>query len=118
MSEKWIRDTGLVGALVLMFLGLRYGGGFFIASFVVMLFTLLAPKALYPVAYLWLTLTKVLAAIVPKIFFGLVFFVVIVPVGFVRKMMGKDKMIREGDDKSVFFVRDHAYTKADLETPF
>ncbi len=118
MSEKWIRDTGLVGALVLLFLGIKYNPGFLVASFVFLLVTLLVPKALYPVAYLWLMLTKVLAAIVPKIFFGLVFFVVIVPVGIIRRILGKDRVIRKGGEESVFFIRNHKYVKADLETPF
>ena len=117
MSEKWIRDTGIV--LSLFFLVLSYNGhvAYLFISFTLLLFVLIAPKALYPIAYIWLKCTDALSFIVPKIFFGLVFCTIIVPVAFVRRCIGMDSF-RFPSSSSAFFDRNHMYTKGDVEAPY
>ncbi|MFA6095224.1 MAG: SxtJ family membrane protein, partial [Candidatus Paceibacterota bacterium] len=111
MTEKWIKDTGLVLSFLLVLLGLNGGRGFLFAALAALLVTALAPRVLYPFAYLWLKLTHVLAFIVPKAFFGLVFFVVVLPVGSVRKLLKGDSMliVKWKEAKTAFVDRNHQY---------
>jgi|SRR3989344_852348 len=117
MNEKWIRDTGVVLSLLFLILSYNSHAAFFFVSVILLLFVLIAPKALYPIAYIWLKCTEVLSFIVPKIFFGLVFCSVIVPVAFVRRCMGIDSF-RFSSSSSAFFDRNHMYVKGDVKAPY
>ena len=120
MNERWMRDTGLVLGLLCLVLGYSGNKAFLIVSGVLVALALLAPKVLYPVAWVWLKLVFVLSLIVPKIFFGLVFFVVIVPVGLIRKMIKGDTLLITGwkyADTS-FHERGVRFTREHLETPY
>jgi hypothetical protein len=95
MNDKWIRDTGLTFALVSLLLGYRYHPGFLLlaAAFIVLL--MFFPNAFRPLAALWLTVTEVLGAVMGRVFFGLVFVAIIVPVGLARRLMWGDKRDNE-----------------------
>ncbi|HEY4500586.1 MAG TPA: SxtJ family membrane protein [Candidatus Paceibacterota bacterium] len=118
MTEKWIKDSGLILSLTLLFFG--YGGNeiFLFLSAISLIILLFTPKILYPIAYLWLKLTQLLALIVPKIFFSLVFLLIITPVGLIRKLIGKDALLLRDDYQTAFFDRNHLFVKKDLETLF
>lgn len=117
MSDKWIRDTGLVLALLSLILGFKYGREFFLASAMLLSITLLVPRVLYPVAFLWLKLADLLNLIVPKIFFGLVFFLIVTPVGFLRRVIKGDTLLILGwrQAETAFTDRNHRFSKNDLE---
>ena len=120
MSEKWIKDTGLVAALLLLFLG--YGGkkSFLLASGLFLLVSIIFPRILTPLAYVWLQIANSLNGIVPKLLFGLVFFLIILPMGLIRKLFGADPLMfnRSKQLQSAFIDRKHRYEAVDLETPY
>lgn len=120
MTEKWIRDTGLVMALLFLILGFGGDRRFLFIVLIFLLATLISPRLIYPIAYLWLKLVYVLNLIVPKAFFSLVFFGVIMPVGVVRRMFLGDSMLISSwqEVKTAFVNRDHFYSRTDLETPY
>lgn len=121
MSEKWIKDTGEVFALVLLFFGLYYHFNYlFVLAFIVLLITTVMPSLLKPLAYIWLKITKILASIMPKIFFGLVFYVIITPIGLIRKALGYDSLNLQNNSKklSSLILRNHTFTKNDLTSPY
>ncbi len=120
MSEKWMRDTGLVLGLVCLILGYSGNKGFLVASGVLIVLALLAPKALYPLAWLWLKLVFALNLVVPKIFFGLVFFLIVLPMGLIRKLVNKDPLLVRGwkDSSTAFHDRNIRFTKEHLEVPY
>ena len=86
MTEKWVRDTGLTFALVSLLLGYRYGPIFLTVAAAFILAVLFVPSILKPLARIWLGITELLGAIMGRIFFGLVYFVVITPVGLVKRL--------------------------------
>lgn len=121
MTDKWINDTGLVFAFFFLILG--YGKGnknFLIISGVFLLALIFLPSALYSIAFVWQKLTELLGLVVPKIFFGLVFFVIILPVGVLRRFLKGDALLittwREAH--TVFIKRNHLFIKHDIETPY
>jgi hypothetical protein len=76
---------------------------------------------LYPLAVVWFGLAKVLGEINVRILLTLVFIVVVIPVGMWRKWMRKDtlQLRRFKKDKgSVMDIRNHVYTKEDLQHTF
>jgi len=120
MTDKWIKDTGLVLVFIFLILGFRYGKDFFVVAGILLLLTILVPKVLYPIAFLWLKFVKILNFIMPKIFFGAVFYVVIFPMGRLKKLISGDTLMVDNWEQidSVFRDRKHLYTKADIQTPY
>ena len=58
---------------------------------------LLAPRALAPVYRVWMAAAEVLGWINTRILLGIVFYGLITPMGFVRRLRGRDAMRRRGD---------------------
>lgn len=79
------------------------------------------PSAFTPFAVLWFGLADVMGAVVSRIVLTALFFGVLTPIGLVRRALGRDSMRlrqwRRGRD-SVFTVRDHQYTPADIDRPY
>lgn len=90
MTEKWVRDTGLVFALLFLFLAYRFDLRFLAFSASILVLQMFAPKILYPLGWMWLRIAESLAFVMNKIFFGLVFFAIITPVAYLKRIFGED----------------------------
>ena len=118
IDEKWCRDTGIVAAILLLFFG-RSNVIFILVSIVVLVLVLFSPRALWPLGFVWKVVAEALAAIVPRIFFGLVFVVIILPLGLLRRVLGSDPLMLAGERYgSAFKKRNHTFSKQDLIMPF
>jgi ABC-type uncharacterized transport system permease subunit len=116
------RDAGL--ALVLLcllaerFLGVSWAGT---AAIVVVVAVMVWPGLFKPFARVWFGLSEAMGAVVSRILLGLVFFLVVTPMGLLRRLAGKDPMrlkaFGRGDD-TAFTVRDQAVEGRDLERMF
>lgn len=121
MTDKWIKDTGLVVALVFLVSGyLKTSDGMLVVSGAFLFVGILFPQLLYPIAFAWLKFSELLNLIVPKIFFGIVFFLIIFPIGLFRRFLSKDAMCILGWQKvkTSFLERNHRFIKQDIETPY
>ncbi|MDE2071662.1 MAG: hypothetical protein KGI70_02950 [Patescibacteria group bacterium] len=90
MSEKWVRDTGLVFALLFLILGARFNPLYLWGSAAFLLAIMFAPSALTPFAWAWLKFAELLGSVMNRVFFGLVFFIVLTPVGFLKRLLSGD----------------------------
>lgn len=92
-----------------------------IPAIVVLILTMTIPVVFKPLSVLWFGLANILGHVVSTLILSVLFFVVLMPVGLIRKMGGADalrlKEWRNGDD-SAFVVREHLYTAEDLEKPY
>jgi hypothetical protein len=59
---------------------------------------LTVPRGLRPIERGWMRFAGVLSRVTTPIFMGIVFYLVITPVGLVRRTAGKDPLEHEGDD--------------------
>jgi Saxitoxin biosynthesis operon protein SxtJ len=64
---------------------------------VLVLPALVAPSVLKPAYRAWMALAAVLAWINTRIILGLVFFLVVTPIGLVMRLLGRDPMRRQFD---------------------
>lgn len=79
------------------------------------------PPIFKPFARFWFALSTALGTVISKIILSVLFFGLVLPVGLVRRIMGKDAMRIKGWKKgkeSVFRVRDHRFAAEDLEHPY
>ena len=120
MSDKWVRDTGLVFAFVFLMLGVKGNRlflglcGFFLLS------VLFVPAALKPLAYVWMKIAEVLGKIMNKVFFGMVFVLVIVPMGYLKRLLAGDmRDLTKNKSRSSAFVEGKGlFTKEAFEKPY
>ena len=121
-SRDQARDTGMALTLValIVFLATREIRYATIAT-AILLLDMIWPSFFKPLAKVWFGLSHVLGTVMSKVILTLAFFLVLTPMGLLRSILGKDPMrvrqFKQGTD-SVFRVRDHTFTAADVEQPF
>jgi len=121
-TPEQAKDTGMAMVLICLLLG--YFGKFpqFLPlSIALLLLTMILPKAFRPLAGLWFGLSHVMGNVVSKIILSLAFFLVVTPIGLIRRWMGADalqlKKWKQGSD-SVFVERQGAIQDKDLLNPY
>ena len=79
------------------------------------------PPLFKPFAQFWFALSTALGTVASKIILALLFFLLVFPVGLLRRLLGKDalqvKRWKKGHD-SVFHTRNHRFAAKDMETPY
>lgn len=79
------------------------------------------PPIFQPFARFWFALSTALGTVVSKVILSVLFFVIVMPIGLLRRALGKDSMRmkdwHKGPD-SVFRVRDHRFAAKDLKHPY
>ena len=122
VSTSQSRDSGL--ALVLISLILAWGVStrfFLLLGIGLLVVTMTAPGLFRPFAKVWFGLSHALGTVVSRILLTILFYAMVTPVGFIRRLLGKDAMQlkswKEGRT-SVFQTRDHLFTNQDLDHPY
>jgi multisubunit Na+/H+ antiporter MnhG subunit len=122
VSQSQSKDAGL--ALVLICLILAWGGAsrfFLLLGIGFLLVTMTAPVLFKPFARVWFGFSHALGTVVSRILLTILFFLLVTPVGIIRRMLGKDAMQTKSWKRSlasVFQNRDHLYTAQDLDHPY
>lgn len=115
-------DTGMALALICLIVGLlREKTGWLAAAAAVLVLNMTAPKVFGPASKLWFGLSAVMGSVMSRVILSLVYFLVLTPVGLLRRALGKDTLrlaaFKKGRE-SVFHQRSGAVTGAELKTPF
>jgi hypothetical protein len=121
-TKEQAKDTGMAMVLICLILG-SWGKfpQFLPVSVAVLLITMVWPNAFRPLATLWFGLSHVLSTVVSRVILSVLFFLVVTPIGLIRRAMGADalqlKKWKQGHD-SVFVVREGVIQAKDLENPY
>jgi len=122
LTIEQCKDSGLALVLICLIAYLAWKLPFLVLlAMGFLLLSMTWPAAFQPFARLWFGLSTALGTVASKIILSLAFFVIVLPVGRVRRAMGKDSMqIRRWKkrDGSVFRVREHKFEAGDLEHPY
>ena len=116
------RDTGL--ALVLLLLiahATTRRDGFATAAIVVLVVAMTVPLLFKPAAIVWFGLSQAVGTVMSKVLLAVVFYVVVTPIGIVRRMLGHDSLrLRafKAGNGSVMRTRGHVFVPGDLEKPY
>ena len=94
---------------------------FILLAIVFLVVAMTYPLIFQPFARFWFWLSTALGTVVSKIILSALFFVIVLPIGLVRRALGKDSMRlrywRKGKE-SVFRLRKHEFEAKDLEHPY
>jgi hypothetical protein len=123
ITKDQSRDTGMAMVLLCLILAVSPKGqhGYLIAAIALHVVNMIVPQIFRPVAVVWLGLSSLLGEVVPKILLSIVFFLVVTPIGFLRRLAGKDALklrVFKGSQDSVMLERNHLFTGRDLERPY
>ena len=122
LTRKEMSDSGQALVLNFLIILLLTGNRLWLwTALVVLVLNMASPLLFRWFAFLWLNFSILAGGVVSKVIMTLEFFLLVLPVGLVRRAMGKDAMAlrkwRRGDD-SVFVVRDHMYKPEDFRNPY
>jgi uncharacterized membrane protein (UPF0182 family) len=122
ISKHQAKDTGMAVVLILLLIGvIRQEFTIIKIAIFTLLLTMAFPLIYKYVAVLWLGTANFLGTIVSKIILSLIFFIVVLPVGFIRRLFGYDtlklKEFKNGTD-SVMQIRKITFTTDDINKPF
>ncbi|MEP7255858.1 MAG: SxtJ family membrane protein [Ferruginibacter sp.] len=122
ISKKEASDTGMAMALICLLLGFYTKKIiFYEIAMPVLLINMAFPMFYYPFAMVWLGLTNLLGIVVSRILLSVVYIFFLMPVGIIRRAMGKDSLNLTGFKKnkdSVMINRDIEFTANDIKNPF
>lgn len=115
-------DAGLALVLLLLLAHHLFGRGVFVLiALVLLLLCMTIPGVFKPFALIWFSLSERMAKVMSSLFLTLVFTLLVIPMGFARRLMGKDTLKlsswRSGNG-SLFSERNHRFIPADLEQPY
>ncbi|MGW8195278.1 MAG: SxtJ family membrane protein [Desulforhopalus sp.] len=122
ITKDQAKDSGM--ALVLISLLCAYFSNrevYIILSIVLLLFSMIAPKIFTPFAKIWFGLSNLLGAAMSKVVLALLFFLLVTPIGLIKKLFTPDPLrIREWgkEEQSAFRVRDTSFEPEDIEKPY
>ena len=122
ISQHQAKDTGMAMVLICLLITVISGRDSWLPPAIVLLvLTMTLPGIFKPVAIVWFGFSHFLGGIVSKILLSVLFFVIVTPVGLIRRLTGKDslklKEWRTGTTTS-FTDRNKTYTAKDLEHPY
>jgi hypothetical protein len=83
--------------------------------------TMVIPRVFAPVAVVWFGASHALGTVVSKVLLTIIYYVLVTPVGLLRRVLGRDPLLRrrwKDGGGSVFVQRDHTFTAADVDRPY
>ena len=122
MTKDQCRDTGMAMVLLLLILSITLKRNELVLdALVLQVITMTVPGIFAPIAVVWLGLSHLLGAVMSRVVLTLIFFLVVTPIGLVRRLLGKDSLrLRafKASDDSVMLPRNHIVSGTDLERPY
>lgn len=122
ITKEQSKDSGLAILLILLLLGyFTENTIYFKITLPVILAIMIVPGWFRPFGIFWFTFSHLIGIVMSKILLSVIFFVVVVPVAFMRKLFGIDSLqLRQfgKSNESVMYVRDHRFLRKDIEKPY
>lgn len=122
VSTTQCKDAGLALVLICLILALLNTWRYFLplgVAFLVVSMTV--PDLFRPFAKFWFGFSHALGTVVSRVLLSVLFYLMVTPVGIIRRVLGKDAMQLKKwkqDQASVFHDRDHQFTAKDLDHPY
>ena len=122
ITASQCKDSGLALVLISLILAVVLSPKYFLPIGIVFLVvTMTAPNIYKPFAMVWFGFSHALGTVVSRILLTFLFFVLVTPVGVLRRVLGKDAMQVKSWKKgqtSVFQNREHLFKRQDLDHPY
>ena len=122
ITKKQASDSGMALLLIsLICLAVLKNEVFLWAAIAILVVDMIFPMIFKPFAFVWFGFSRIFGTFMSKIMLALVFFLIVFPMGIVRRILGKDTLRLcqfRREKTTVFAERNHEYTAADLDKPY
>lgn len=122
VSTTQCKDAGLALVLISLILASVITPRYFVtAGIVFLVVSMSAPGLFRPFAKFWFGFSHTIGTLASRFILTCLYFLMIMPVGLVRRALGKDAMQMKKWKRgraSVFNDRNHQFTRADLDHPY
>ncbi|MFC2113913.1 SxtJ family membrane protein [Bacteroidota bacterium] len=122
ISKKQASDSGMALVLILLLIAFFYENTlFFKLSIPVLVMNMIFPMFFYPFAIVWLGISSLLGYLITRILFSLIFIVFVIPIGVIRRLIGKDPLQLTEFKKnmiSVMKIRNKWFSPEEMEAPY
>lgn len=122
ITESQCKDAGMALVLLLLIAYFTFHQGYWIyIATAALVITMAAPKLIKPFARVWFYVAHFLGTYVSKVILFIVFYIVVTPVGLLRRLLNKDTLKLKGFKKekmSVMDERNTIYQPGDITKPF
>lgn len=122
ITKKQSGDSGMAIVLILLLVGFFTENSlFYKLAIPVLIINMIYPMAFYYFGIFWIGLSTIIGTVVSKILLSLVYFIIVLPMAFMRKLMGKDPMRMKEFKKSktgIMQVRKHILKPEDIIHPY
>jgi hypothetical protein len=91
------------------------------AAVVALVVAMTVPLVFRPLSVVWFGFSHLLGAVMSRLLLSAVFYLIVTPVGVVRRLLGHDTLRRRAfktGDTSVMQARHHVFAPGDLEKPY
>ncbi len=122
ISIKQASDTGMAAVLILLLIGLfTHNNLYYKIAIPVLVINMTFPMFYYPFAIIWLGFSQLLGTIISKIILTIIYIIMVIPIGVIRRLLGKDSLqlseFKKGNN-SVMQIRDYNFSSDDIEKPY
>jgi hypothetical protein len=107
--------------VLLILAATRKREGYLFGAIVLHVLNMIAPQVYRPVAVLWLGFSDLLGSIISTLLLSAIFFLVVTPIGIIRRLAGKDSLkLRafKASKESAMMERNHVFVGEDMERPY
>ncbi|MDY6824186.1 MAG: SxtJ family membrane protein [Thermodesulfobacteriota bacterium] len=122
MTRQKATDGGLALVLILLIVAWIRTHNLFVGTAAIgVLLCMVAPRVFTPFAMLWFGLSHGMGMVMSRVVLTVVYCLVVVPVGLLRRLAGADPMMLKRwkkQDGSVFVDRGHTFSRSDIEHPY
>lgn len=122
ISRDQAKDGGMAIVLILLILGMVLKQkNFYTYAMAALIVNMILPGFYKPFAKVWFMLANFLGTIMSKILLTIVYIVLVLPVGLIIRLLGKDSLKLKQfkkDISSVFKERNYQFRSSDIENPY
>lgn len=87
-------------------------------SIALLVLSIISKKATILIGKVWLSFSYYLGVFMNSIIMFIIFFLFLVPISFFQRLFGKNQILKKETNNSHFVIRNHWYTKKDIEKPW
>jgi multisubunit Na+/H+ antiporter MnhG subunit len=122
ITKEQAKDTGMAMVLICLIIYLIWEKEqLIIVATIFLILNMVWSDAYRPVAKIWLGFSHVLGTIISKFLLSILFFVLVTPVGLIRRIRGADSLQLKKwkkNNASIFKFRNHTYSAKDINNPY
>jgi hypothetical protein len=122
ITRDQAKDTGMAMVLIFLLIGSLGEKHIFISLAIpLLLIDMILPDVYRPVAKIWFGLSHLMGTLMSKLILTILFFIIVTPVGLIRRLSGADPLQInkwKKNHSTVFRVRDHKFSSEDIKAPY